>query len=94
MASHRAVLIEADARNRAVRTFFQGLGIDILVAVAISLAAVFATAGGWGDLQWALITFSFAKSIGQAVAAYIMRRFLDKTKAVPDSVVPPAESGE
>lgn len=92
--STKAELVEADAQNRAVRTFLTGLAIDIAVAIAISLAAVFATAGGWGDLQWALISFSFAKSIGQAVASYILRRFLDKTNVVPEAITPPAETGE
>lgn len=90
----KAELVQADAQNRAWRTFLQGLGIDVLVAVALTISAILVSADGWGALEWAAISFSFVKSILQAFAAYVMRRFLDKTRAVPDKLTPPAESGE
>ena len=79
--------IESDAQNRAWRSFLQGMGIDVLVAIAITVTSVFATAGGWGQLQWTIISFSFAKSILQAAALYVMRRFLDQSK-VPTPTPP------
>lgn len=85
-------LVAADAHNRAVRTFFQGLGIDVLVAIAVTISALFLSADGWGALEWVTISFSFFKSIMQAFAAYVMRRFLDKS-SLPTPTPPPL-SGE
>lgn len=91
-STKKAQLVEADAQNRAVRTFVTGLGIDVLVAIALTIIAVFASADGWGTLEWFAISFSFAKSILQAIASYILRRFLDQS-GVP-TPLPPAETGE
>lgn len=88
----KAELVQTDAKNRALRSFLQGLGIDVLVAIAVTISAVFVSADGWGALEWAALSFSFAKSILQAVASYIMRRFLDSS-SVP-TPAPPAETGE
>lgn len=86
--------LRADARNRAFRTFLQGLGVDVAVAVAVVLVTVFSDADGWGDLQWAVIGFSLAKSVVTSVASYVMRAFLDKsrlpTPLPPEPVVAPA----
>jgi len=70
-------LLTADAKNRALRTFIQGLAIDLAVAVGTVLVTVFATAGGWGDIQWAVVGFSLAKTVVQTVVSYVMRRKID-----------------
>lgn len=87
--------LKADASNRSLRTFLQGLGIDIAVGIALVLAATVAGWSSWGDVQWAILSFSLAKSVVQAVAAYVMRMWLDKsgipTPLPPDPVPEPAD---
>lgn len=78
-----------DARNRALRTFLQGLAIDVLVAVATLLITVFATASSWGELQWAVIGFSLLKTVLMAIASFIMRRFLDRPGSIALPPDPP-----
>lgn len=65
--------LEADAKNRALRTFLQGLAIDI--AVAVSLVLYNATSSD--EVSWQLIPLSLARSVIQTAAAYVMRRFVD-----------------
>lgn len=80
--------LKADASNRSVRTFLQGLGIDVAVGIALVLATTVTGWTSWGDVQWAILSFSIFKSVLQAVAAYVMRRWLDKSK-IP-TPLPPA----
>lgn len=84
-----------DANNRSLRTALQGLGIDILVAVALALGAAFTTANGWGEMEWIILSYSVAKSVVQAGVAWVMRRFLDgsaiPTPLPPSPVPPPAD---
>jgi hypothetical protein len=88
-------LLATDASNRALRSLLQGLAIDVAVGVALALTAYFATRNNWGDMEWALLGFSVAKSAVQAVCAYIMRRWLDPsripTPLPPAPVAPPAQ---
>lgn len=79
--------LEKDARNRTVRTFITGLAVDIAVGVALVLGTFFADKNSWGEIQWAILTFSLAKSIVQAVCAYVLRRFLDQS-GVPTPLPP------
>lgn len=91
MTGYNRALLKADASNRSVRTFLTGLAIDIAVGLALVLAVTFADANAWGDLEWAIIGFSFAKSIAQAVAAYVLRQFLDPSKL--PTPLPPGDPG-
>lgn len=88
-------LLTKDAKNRSVRTFFTGLGIDVLVGVVLVLVAFFGTANGWGDLEWAILGFSVLKSVVQAGGAFVLRRFLDPsgfpTPLPPAPVPQPAD---
>lgn len=77
-----------DANNRALRTAIQGLAIDVLVGVALAISAVLVTANGWGEVEWAILSFSVAKSAMQAAVSWVMRRFVDGS-AVP-TPLPPA----
>lgn len=79
-----------DARNRALRTFLQGLAIDLAVAVA---AFALANVDSITDRQGlTLAAIALAKTLVQTVAAYVMRRFLDGSR-VP-TPLPPADPGE
>jgi hypothetical protein len=91
MVEPRRALLQGDARNRAFRTILQGLAVDVAVAVATVLITVFATASSWGELQWAVIGFSLLKTVAMAIAAYIMRRFIDKPG---DAALPPSRPGQ
>lgn len=80
----------ADAKNRAWRTFAQGLGIDVAVGVALILGTYFMDKEAWGEVQWAILGFSVFKSVVQAVAAYVMRTFVDRKTS---AFLPPAVPG-
>lgn len=84
--------LRADARNRAARTFIQGLGIDILAAVILLLLPVVTSANGWGDFEWNLLGFLLAKTVAATVFAYVMRTVLDRS-SIP-TPLPPADPGE
>lgn len=79
-----------DARNRALRTFLQGLGIDLAVALA---ALVLANADEITN-RAALIALGVTagKTVATTIASYVMRRFLDPSR-VP-TPLPPANPGE
>ncbi len=90
-AQRAAALLSRDARNRALRTFVQGLGIDVLVAIAIVIAQVASQPlEAWQG--WLAIGISLARSVAQAAASYVMRRFLDRSK-IP-TPLPPSDPGE
>lgn len=80
--------LSADAHNRATRSLIQGFGIDVAVAVAITLMAAFDSASGWSDVQLAVLAFSLAKSIIQAAASFVMRRFADRASWIPTPLPP------
>lgn len=79
--------LKRDASNRGVRTFLQGLGIDIAVGVALVISTYLIGANSWGDMEWAILSFSLAKSAVQAVAAYVMRLWLDPSR-IPTPLPP------
>lgn len=81
------VSLTADAQNRALRSFVQGLGIDVLVAIGLVLATTFDGANGWGDLEWSILAFSLLKSVVQACASYVMRKYLDRS-SIPTPLPP------
>ena len=84
--------LRRDARNRALRSFLQGLAIDLAVAIALVLSAAFGDANGWSDFEWQLLGFTAAKTVVQTGTAYLMRRFLDSSRV--RTPLPPAEAGE
>ena len=78
--------LNQDARNRALRTFVQGLAIDLAVAVA---GLVLTNVDQITD-RAALSLFGLAlvKTVLTTAASYVMRRFVDQS-AVP-TPLPPA----
>ena len=85
MAGRHAALTQ-DATNRAVRSFVQGLAIDLAVAVA---ALVLTNLDSITDRQGlTLFLIAVAKTCAQTVASFVMRRFADPSP-VP-TPLPPA----
>lgn len=84
--------LREDATNRALRTFLQGLAIDILVAVAV---LAYTVTSGAEPIAWAAVGASLIRTSVQTAASYVMRRFLDSSKVPtplpPSPVPPPAE---
>lgn len=95
MTKTNLALLQADASNRGWRSLAQGLAIDIAVGVALVLASLIGPWGQWGDVQWAIMSFSVAKSVMQAVCAFVLRRFLEgmngKVPMVPLPTNPPGQ---
>lgn len=85
-------MLTNDARNRALRTFLQGIGYAILAAVVMVLLPVFTDAHGWNDFDWSLIGFSLAQAVGTAVLSFFMRKVLDPSSF--PTPLPPADPGE
>lgn len=62
----------SDAKNRSLRTFLQGLGFDLLLAVGLFLTTI--TDVNFTDKSaLILLAASFAKTIITTIGAYIMR---------------------
>jgi len=91
-AARRALTV--DAKNRAVRTFLQGLAIDLALALAMLLFTVFIEANSWGDIEWYTLAFSFAKTIVTTAASFVMRRFIDRPGSVALPPDPPGKPSE
>lgn len=84
MGAHTATPLVVDAQNRAWRTFVQGLGVDVLGALAL---AVYTFLAQPGPIVWALFGTLLAKTLGTSAASYVMRRFLDPSK-IPTPLPP------
>jgi hypothetical protein len=61
---------EADARNRALRTFLQGLALDVALAVAL----IVYSATSAEHVEWRLLLLTLAKTAVQTAASYVMRK--------------------
>lgn len=73
---------EADAKNRAWRTFVQGLGTDVLGAVVLAVGPALAGADfAWTRGYWTAVGLLAAKTVVLSVVSYVSRK-----------VVPPATS--
>lgn len=62
-----------DARQRAFRTLLQGLAFDVGAATVLVIYTAFSKANGWGDFEWALLSFTLAKSAAVSGLSYLMR---------------------
>lgn len=74
-------VVSADARTRAWRTFVQGFGIDVTVAVVLALLPAF-TGIEWTAAYWAALGLSVARTSLQAAVSYLAR-VLIPPKAAP-----------
>ena len=84
--------LQADARNRASRSLYQGLLVDVLVAVAVALLAWLPDADITTTEAWGILGVAVAKTVLQAVASYVMRLKLDASPL--PTPLPPADPGE
>ncbi|PWR05177.1 hypothetical protein DKT68_28270 [Micromonospora acroterricola] len=65
---------KADARNRAIRTFVQGLITDVLIAVLpVLYEAVSDWDGAFTSEYWTVVGISVLKTLAIAVVSYVMR---------------------
>jgi hypothetical protein len=79
--------LRTDARNRALRTFLQGLVADVLAALVLLLLPVFTSANGWGDFEWSILGFLVVKTVVVTGLSYVMRTYLDRS-VVPTPLPP------
>ena len=87
MGAHELAVVNADAKNRSWRTALQGLGIDVLVAIAVVILAWLPDADLAAGVAWVILGTAVVKSVLTAAASYVMRRFA----LGPAPVQPPAE---
>lgn len=82
--------LQAVARRRGWQTAAQGLGIDVSVAVAIVLVPLVAGVNTPDDVAalWPVLPILVGKSATQAVLAYVLRRYRDKS-GVSAEILPP-----
>ena len=72
--------LPADAKNRALRVFLQGLAVDLMVALTTVLTTFLGDAHSWGTIQWSVLGLTLAKTAIQTVVAYVTRRYIDPSK--------------
>lgn len=72
---------EVLAVKRGWQTLLQGLAIDVVVAVALVILATLPALDSWDTLrlQIGVISFTVSKSIVQALAAWVIRRWFDRS---------------
>lgn len=85
-------LLTNDARNRALRTFLQGLGFTVAAALVVSLLSAVGSAASWSEFGGVLVGFAFFQSIAVSVLSWVMRAWLDPS-SLP-TPLPPADPGE
>jgi hypothetical protein len=70
----------SDARNRAFRTFVQGLGVDVGTAVCLALS-VGLTDVRWTSAFWAALALSVGKTVVTSAVSYVARKALPPPSA-------------
>lgn len=83
--------LAADARNRALRTFLQGLAADVAAAAVLLVLPVFTNASGWQDIDWKILGFLLAKTVVVTGLSYLMRTVLDRSRF--PTPTPPSDRG-
>ena len=76
------------AVRRGIQSAVQGLAIDVAVAVALVILASLPQATDWAvvQAQAPIMALMVAKSIVQAVAAWVIRRFADQSGYDPQTL--------
>lgn len=73
--------VETDAQVRAFRTFVQGVGVDVLAAIAVALTAAIAGGIEWTSAYWLALSLAVAKSAVVAIVSYLARKFVPPVNA-------------
>ena len=69
--------VQADAKDRAVRTLIQGLLIDITTALALSVGPLLLSEDfAFTATYWTIVGTFAAKSLIQAVVSFFMRKLV------------------
>lgn len=64
---------EVQARSRALRTFFQGLLVDVILVVAISLFNITSSDDfEWSGMYWSAYGLLLLRTVIHSVASYVM----------------------
>lgn len=105
MQSPTGAALTKDAVNRAARTAYVQLVIDVGVAVALLLGTYFVNKSNWDEIDWKILGFSLLKTVISTIGSFLLRRFVDPSgiptplppAPVPapndDSPKPPADGG-
>jgi hypothetical protein len=64
---------QAAAAERGRRTLWQGLALDVAVAIAVTLLAWLPAADVTAAAAWLILAASLVKSVLTALASYVMR---------------------
>lgn len=72
----------AAAGERSWRTFLQGMGIDVGVAVVLVISAAVGNLD-WSTAFWTSLLTSVGKTVVQTAVAYLMRVFVKPRQEVP-----------
>lgn len=64
---------QAAARERAVRTFLTGLGVDVVVGIAAALLAWLPAANVSDKAAWLVLAATLIKTVLTSVASYVLR---------------------
>lgn len=65
--------VKADAKNRAIRTLWQGFGMDALVLIGSGLLILLETGDVMTPVFWIAVLVLIVRSVLMAVAAYLAR---------------------
>lgn len=68
-------VVSQDAKNRAIRSFFQGLGIDVGIAVVLLLVLAFDDIQ-WTQTYWLALAASLGRTILQSAVSYVSRVYV------------------
>lgn len=73
MARHLDTTVKLDARDRALRTLYTSLGVDLLVAGGAVLTDWASTADLTSGAAWTLLGLTLGKTALTALGSYLVR---------------------
>ena len=62
--------VKTDAKNRALRTFVQGVLIDLLIAIALTAHGILTAEEGF---SWTVLGMAVLKTVLTTLTSYVMR---------------------
>ncbi len=73
MSAHRAVTVRSDALERALRTLWVAVGVDIVTAIGVGLTTLMTQFEVTSGAFWTGLGVLTLKSVLTAVASYFVR---------------------